>query len=102
MTKIALQNNVSENSSKKLDSITKDIITETSRKKHKFDFGAIHLYGGIEIPELKFENLIVNSELIYELGNVDVGIKGTAELKVINNEKKYFFNYLLKLRYRFF
>ena len=99
---IITQNNISKETSKKIDSVTTDILKLNIKPTSKFDWGSINLYGGFEIPELKFEDLIVNSELMYEIKNVEFGIKGTAELKIINNEKKYFFNYLLKLRYKLF
>lgn len=101
LTKIVLQNKIAEKSSKEIDSITTDII-KTKSKKRKFDFGAIHLYGGTEIPKFDYNETILNLELMYELGKFDVGIKGTVETVIYEYKKKYEFNYFLRLRYKFF
>lgn len=85
-----------------------DDISDNQLKKERNRWKGLHLYAGLEIPEIKFTNPEFNSELMYELERFEFGLRAAANPitvfdPVINTEKtEYKFNYFLKLRYKFF
>lgn len=88
---------VAENASKEVDEIADEILEE-----EKMKWKGLHLYVGIEVPKIEFNNLIFNTEFMYELEKIEFGIKGQVEPVFVNETSKYEFNYYLKVRYKFF
>jgi hypothetical protein len=81
---------------------TVDDISDNQLKKEKNKWKGLHLYGGVEIPQFKFNEPNFNTELMYELERFEFGVKGEFGKLDIEKETGYNFNYYLKLRYKFF
>ena len=103
LTEIAKFNKVAKETTE-----TVDDISDNQLKKERNRWKGLHLYAGIEIPEIKFTNPEFNSELMYELERFEFGLRAAANSIIVfdpitNTEKtEYKFNYFLKLRYKFF
>lgn len=97
LTEIAINNNTAKEATGVVDDIS-----DNQLKKERSKWKGLHLYAGIEVPQMKFTTLIFNSELMYELERFEFGIKGAVNPVTILNDTKYEFNYYLKLRYKFF
>lgn len=92
---IAKANSVAQQSAKEADSIADEQL-------RRLNWKGLHLYGGVEVPKFQFDLMEVNTELMYEFKRFHFGIKGALQPQVDPNSTGFNFNYLLKLRYKFF
>lgn len=97
LTDIAKSNAIAKEATKEVDDISDEQL-----KRERLKWAGLHLYGGIEAPKFDFDNLEINSELMYEFRKFHFGIKTAFQQQQNINSNSLNFQYFLKLRYKFF
>ena len=97
LVEIAKENKIAETTTNQVDSISDHQI-----KSERFKWKGLHLYGGVEVTKFEFQNSIINTELMYEFTSFEFGLRAEINPEPNQTESKYNFNYLLKVRYKFF
>lgn len=86
---IARNRDIVEDTTNQIDNI------DTEAKESKF---AIHLYGNLETPEIKFNSVKASLDLLFDFKKFEIGLRGGIYKSIKNSD----FEHSLLLRYKFF
>lgn len=89
LIRIASNRQVVEDTTNQIDNI------DTDAKESKF---GIHLYGNLETPEIKFNSVKANLDLLFDFKKFEIGLRGG----VYKSKQASEFEHSLILRYKFF